>query len=193
MLICVTNRKLCQGDFLARIDQLAEAKPFAIMLREKDMELAEYEELALQVAAICRRYSVNLIIHQNSMVADRLRASYLHLPLPMLRSFPKEAGSHILGTSVHSVAEAKEAQELGANYVIAGHIYDTDSKQGLKGRGLGFLQQVCQAVSLPVFAIGGITGDKAGEVLRAGAKGYCAMSEAMQCDDPGDFVKRFRK
>lgn len=191
MLLCVTNRHLCRGDFLVRIEQLAQARPFAIMLREKDMDAGEYEALAIEVETICKRNGVHLIIHQNETVAAKMQISYLHLPLPALRSMQREAKSYIIGTSIHSVEEAKEAQALGANYVIAGHIYDTDSKKGLPGRGLSFLRDVCQAISMPVFAIGGITRDNAGDVLRTGAKGCCTMAEAMNCDHPGALVEKF--
>ncbi len=191
MLICVTNRQLCRGDFFARIKQLAQARPFAIMLREKDLDVTEYEALAIEVDKICKRNGVHLIIHQNETVAAKMQISYLHLPLPALRSMQRVDSSYLIGTSVHSVEEAKEAQELGANYVIAGHIYDTDSKKGLPGRGLSFLRDVCQVISMPVFAIGGITRDNVADVLRTGANGYCIMSEAMNCDHPGALVNKF--
>ncbi len=67
---------------------------------------------------------------------------------------------HTVGTSIHSVSEAVEAEKLGASYLTAGHIYVTDCKKGLPPRGLPFLQHVCQAVQIPVYGIGGIKIDK---------------------------------
>lgn len=73
MLICVTNRKLCHDDFLQRIRQLAKEKPHAIMLREKDLPLENYEALAIKVNEICEEYQVPLIINQNISIAANRR------------------------------------------------------------------------------------------------------------------------
>lgn len=191
MLICVTNRKLCQGDFLHRVELLAKARPFAVILREKDLDLPAYEQLARSVKAICENNGVRLILNPNSVVAERLQHDHLHLSLSALRGYQKREHPRIIGASVHTIAEAMEAQTLGADYLIAGHIYATDCKKGIPPRGTVFLQQVCQAVSLPVFAIGGITVDKVQEVVASGAKGCCVMSEAMTCDNPIALVQAF--
>ena len=183
MLICVTNRKLCRESFLCRIERLAQARHYAVKLRENDMDLLEYEQLAWKVKAICDCYGVLLIIQQYRTVAENMRLTHLHLSMPALRTYQGEY-SQLVGASVHSVAEAEEAQALGAAYLIAGHIYATDCKQGLPPKGLPFLRQVCQAVSVPVFAIGGIAGDNVQEIWESGAAGCCVMSAAMTCEEP---------
>ena len=82
-----------------------------------------------------------------------------------------------VGCSVHSVEEAKEAQKLGATYLTAGHIYTTDCKKGLPPRGLDFLREICNAVTIPVYAIGGIHAGtrQIQEVMDCGASGACIM------------------
>ena len=84
----------------------------------------------------------------------------LHLPLEMLKTIGRPEGLTLLGTSIHSVEDAKEAGRLGADYVFAGNIFETDCKKGLPGRGLEFLENVCKEVDIPVYAIGGITAGK---------------------------------
>lgn len=86
----------------------------------------------------------------------------------------------VRGTSVHSAEDALWAQEHGATYVTAGHIYPTDCKRGLAARGTQFLERVCRVVSIPVYAIGGITPQRMDEVKKAGAAGACMMSEYMK-------------
>lgn len=86
-----------------------------------------------------------------------------------------------IGASVHSVEDALAAQKAGATYLTAGHIFDTDCKKGLPGRGLAFLKDVCQATALPVYAIGGVTPENLPDVMAAGAAGGCMMSLAMKC------------
>jgi len=193
MLICVTHRKLGQGDFLQRIDQLAQARPYAVMLREKDLDSAAYERLARKVKEICDCYKVRLILHQHGEVAEKLKTTYLQLSMPALRAYQKEKHHLLISASVHSALEAEEAQALGAAYVVAGHIYYTACKQGISPKGLSFLRQVCQAVALPVFAIGGIARNNVKEILESGAKGMCVMSEAMTCQDPALLVQEFAK
>lgn len=193
MLICVTQRMLCQEDFLHRIQQLAQAKPYAVMLREKDLDLPSYERLTRKVKEICEHYQVLLIIHQHAIVAETLGLTHLQLSMPALRTFHRGKYPLVIGASVHSVAEAQEAKNLGASYLVVGHIYATDCKKGLAPRGLSLVRQVCQAVNLPVFAIGGITRENAAGVLGIGAKGICVMSEAMTCKDPMMLVHDLKK
>ena len=72
------------------------------------------------------------------------------------------------------------AERAGATYVTAGHIYATDCKKGLPGRGLDFLKKVCAAVQIPVYAIGGINEMNADACIEAGADGVCMMSGYMR-------------
>lgn len=174
---------------MPRIQKLAQAKPHAVMLREKDLELPAYERLARQTKEICDRYGVILILHQHSTAAINLQHQHLHLSMPALRVYRREVPAIQVGASVHSAEEAREAEALGAAYVVAGHIYATDCKKGVPPRGTGFLRQVCQAVNLPVFAIGGIGRKNIGQVLETGSKGCCVMSEAMTCPDPAAFIQ----
>jgi thiamine-phosphate pyrophosphorylase len=90
------------------------------------------------------------------------------------------ASGRRLGVSVHSAEEAVEAEKLGVTYLIAGNIYETDCKKGLPGKGLEYLEAVCQAVSVPVYAIGGITKEHILDVEQAGAAGGCMMSGLMK-------------
>ena len=87
-----------------------------------------------------------------------------------------------IGISIHSVEEAKEAEQLGASYLTAGHIYATDCKRGLPPRGLGFLKEVCREVSIPVYGIGGIKFDEEqwNDMKKCGAVGGCVMSGMME-------------
>ena len=82
----------------------------------------------------------------------------------------------------YAIELSREAQELGASYVTAGHIYATDCKKGLQPRGLDFLRQVCAAVDLPVYAIGGIKFDETQwmSLKECGAAGGCIMSGMMK-------------
>ena len=113
-LICVTQRSLCSDDFLERIRHLAQAKPQAILLREKDLGEADYEVLAREVQERCAPWGVRLIVRRYADVARRLGVQQLHLSMEELRQAEPEALAGLqTGISVHSVPEALEAQQLG--------------------------------------------------------------------------------
>mgnify|MGYP003068970292 FL=1 len=182
-LICITNRKLCSNNFSDQIEMIASAHPKAIVLREKDLSEKEYEQLARQVMQICQKHGTQCILHSFSNVAIALGAVAVHMPLPLLQKMTPQEKSHfqIIGASCHSLEEAKEAQDLGCTYITAGHIFLTDCKKGLPGRGLPFLEEICKAVRIPVYAIGGISSQNMESVRKTGAAGACIMSGFMRC------------
>lgn len=182
-LICITNRKLCSNNFLGQIEMIASAHPKAIVLREKDLSEKEYEQLARQVMQICQKHGTQCILHSFSNVATTLGATAVHMPLPLLQKMTPQEKSHfqIIGASCHSLEEAKEAQNLGCTYITAGHIFLTDCKKGLPGRGLPFLEEICKTVRIPVYAIGGISSQNMESVRKTGAAGACIMSGFMRC------------
>ena len=182
-LICITNRKLCSNNFSDQIEMIASAHPKAIVLREKDLSEKEYEQLARQVMQICQKHGTQCILHSFSNVAIALGAEAVHMPLPLLQKMTPQEKSHfqIIGASCHSLEEAKEAQNLGCTYITAGHIFLTDCKKGLPGRGLPFLEEICKAVRIPVYAIGGISSQNIESVRKTGAAGACIMSGFMRC------------
>lgn len=179
---CITNRHLAEGDYFTQIERIAQAGPEALIVREKDLPEAEYEQLAARVMQICSSYRVPCILHTFTQVAIRLKAEAIHLPLEELLAMPEEqkACFKVIGASAHSVEEALTAQNAGASYITASHIYATDCKKGLPPRGIPFLQEVCKATELPVYALGGICAENAKECIRAGAQGVCIMSECMR-------------
>lgn len=192
MLIVVTNRNLCRDDFLERIQLLAKGNPHGIMLREKDLSISEFEALASKVKTICEENQVPLIINQNIFVAEKLELPNIHLSINDLRQNNNKLRLFSnIGASIHSIDEAKEAEKLGASYLVAGHIFSTNSKKGVPPRGLAFLNKICKSVKIPVFAIGGISEDKMKPISTTGAKGVCIMSEAMICEDPIGITDRF--
>lgn len=187
----MTCRALCMGDFLEQIARLAESPVKAIVLREKDLPEDDYERLANSVLALCRGRRKPCILHTHTGAAMRLGCRQIHLPLALLRELPDETRRQFdtIGVSVHSASQAIEAAGWGASYLTAGHIFDTDCKAGMPGRGLDFLRQVCSRVSIPVYAIGGITPGRMPSILQAGARGGCMMSSLMRCADPTAYLQ----
>lgn len=89
-----------------------------------------------------------------------------------------------LGVSVHSLDEAKIAEERGADYLFFGHVFSTNSKPDLEPRGLYALAEVCSGVSIPVMAIGGIEPGNIHAIRSAGAQGVAVISNVWVSDSP---------
>jgi thiamine-phosphate pyrophosphorylase len=194
-IIAVTDRLLCKGDFIDRLERVAAAGASAIMLREKDLGPGEYRELADAAALRCGRHGAELIAH--SFIDEALRAGCrrIQLPLDIFREKHRFFRSCIelkAGVSVHSAADALRAVSLGAEWLLAGHIFETDSKKGLPPKGLRFLSELCRLSPVPVYAIGGIDAHNIGEIRDAGAAGACIMSPFMRLDDIDGFVKALK-
>lgn len=195
-ILVITNRKRFdrEEDFLKQIEKIAEAKPFGIVLREKDLPVKKYLELARKVRDICRSVGASLIVHGHPEVARELGIPALHMPLGALEKMSSDERKEfeVLGASCHSVEDVLLAKALGCDYVTAGHVYATDCKPGLPPRGADFLAEVCgQAAPMPVFALGGLTPARAPEVRRAGAAGFAMMSSAMDAENPADLFRKY--
>ncbi len=98
----------------------------------------------------------------------------------------------LVGRSVHSVDAACEAAAQGADYLIAGTIFASQSHPNILPSGLGFLHDVCAAVSLPVLAIGGVTPQNLELCLEAGAAGVAVLSPIMRATDPQASAQNYR-
>lgn len=176
-LIVVTNRHLYTKPFKEQLLDILKGKPKAIILREKDLNNRTYTALAKDVSTLCRKKGVPFIIHNHIAAAEALGVKNLQLPYGKAELIPSiRKQFSLIGVSVHSVLEAAEADRLGADYLIAGHIFATDCKRGLAPRGLDFLKSIVSCTEKPVYAIGGINESNYEEVLSAGARGYCMMS-----------------
>ena len=190
-LVCVTHRGLCADDLPRRVGELCRGGIRRVILREKDLPEEEYEALARQVLA---KAGDRVVLHHFPQVCARLGAPRLHLSLGQLEEDPAIRDRvALLGVSIHAPEEAARAQALGADYVTAGHVFATDCKKGLPGRGLPWLEKVVKAVSIPVYAIGGIAPDNLAAVARTGAAGACLMSALMTCPHPQTYVEQLRQ
>ena len=176
--IVVTNRSLCRTGLKEQVEKISRLGFCdALILREKDLSEAKYLSLAKSIKEICDEHGIDFICNNMPDVAEQLGCN-LQLSFQSFLEQGHRADS--TWVSVHSLDEAIEAERLGADALIAGHIFVTDCKKGLEPRGLDFLRKICEAVSIPVFAIGGIDDENAELVKQAGAQGECRMSWYMR-------------
>ena len=195
----ISNRKLCENENLEKqIEKIFSAyekkiilKNFeivALTLREKDLDKNEYLNLVEKIYPICKKHKINLILHQNYdlNLDDRYMIKGLHLSYEIFKSLNKNIREDFIkkykriGISIHSLDEAKEVENLGASYVVAGHIFETDCKKGLEPRGLKFVEELSSILTIPIFAIGGIDEKNSQSVIDSGAFSVCMMSNLMK-------------
>jgi thiamine-phosphate diphosphorylase len=154
----------------------------------RDKEAAEPDLIA--IAREIRKATAGrglLLVNGSAEVAAAVGADGVHLPeegLSVSEARGLLGGEALVGRSVHSVESAVRAEEEGADYVVAGTIFDSASHPELPGRGLEYLQDVCRAVSVPVVAIGGVAPGNAAECIRAGACGVAVLSRLVDAADP---------
>lgn len=144
-LIAVTDAASCPRSLVEQVERIAECayKPQQLLLRAKELTPEDYAKLAREVLPLCQKYGIELIIHTHWQIALELGIQRVHLPLPKLSQLPVAARrSLVISSSVHSVAEAQRALLEGVQALVAGHIYSTSCKAGLKPRGLEFLKQI---------------------------------------------------
>lgn len=127
--------------------------------------------------------SDNDLTHSPSIATSGIDLTHENTVAPATSSgYFREKYSHIkrIGTSIHSVEDAVFAESHGADYITAGHIFTTDCKKGLPGRGIDWLKSICNAVSIPVYAIGGISDANVSMLSDCNISGYCMMSASMK-------------
>ncbi|MCL4580656.1 regulatory protein [Fusobacterium nucleatum YWH7199] len=195
----ISNRKLCENENLEKqIEKIFFAyqrkitlenfEIVALTLREKDLYKNEYLKLVEKIYPICQKYRIDLILHQNYdlVLEDKYNIEGIHLSYNTFKSLNKNIREELIrkykkiGVSIHSIDEAKEVENLGANYVVAGHIFKTDCKKDLEPRGLKFIQELSLILTIPIFAIGGINQENSHLVINSGAFGVCMMSSLMK-------------
>lgn len=179
-IVAVTNRKLCSGNFLQQVQRLARSGVSAIILREKDLSEDAYLQLARQCQQAVESYGVPLIPNPYVAAARALQLKQIQVSFPLFAdNYKSFTDFERVWVSVHSREEAWQAEQWGAGALIAGHIFATVCKKDVAPRGLEFLQQICENVSIPVYAIGGINAKTYPLLQQSGVAGACVMSQSM--------------
>ncbi|KRE50089.1 DUF561 domain-containing protein [Paenibacillus sp. Soil724D2] len=175
----------------------AEIHPYvtAIHIREKTKSLDEIF-LGVQFLLESGIPAKSLYINGYPSIVTAAALGGLQLqgstpPLSTLREFCQ--GVQRIGVSIHSAEEAKQREREGADYVMFGHIFPTNSKLGSPPRGLGSLSDVAAQVTIPIIAIGGMTHERVRLVLEAGASGIAVMSGIWEAEDPLTAVKAYTR
>ena len=166
-----------------------------LQLREKEKSTLEYIELAEKVHSVAKRYSVRLIIDDRVDVALAIDAEGVHVgtsDMPVSTARRLMGDNKIVGATAKTVLRAKEAYAQGADYLGVGAIYPTTTKVKTVLTSVDTLRDICNAVSIPVCAIGGLNKDNIDVLKGIPIAGICVVSAIMKADDPKLAAKELR-
>ena len=180
ILYAITDRKWTGKEtLLQQVKEAIEGGATCIQLREKHITDDEFLKEAEAMAMLCREYRVPLIINDNVGIAVKSKADGVHLGQDDMN--PKEARELaerdlIIGVTVHSVREAVKAEKEGADYLGAGAVFSSSTKENTVPMSYETLRDICKAVSIPVVAIGGITKFNMMSLAGSGISGVALVS-----------------
>ena len=176
-----------EEEFLYRVEQALKGGATLLQLREKNKATKEYIQLAEKVHVIAKRYNVPLIIDDRVDVALAIDAEGVHVgaeDMPVATARKLMGDDKIVGATAKTVPWAKEAYELGADYLGVGAIYPTTTKVKTVLTSTDTLRDICNAAPIPVNAIGGLNKNNIDILAGIPIAGICVVSAIMKAKDP---------
>ena len=150
-----------------------------LQLREKDLDEEHFYEEAVKLQAVAREYGVPFVVNDNVDIAVRMDADGVHVGQSDMEAGNVRAligPDKILGVSAMTVEQAVQAERRGADYLGVGAVFPTGSKDDAEDVSFETLKAICEAVSIPVIAIGGITKENVQELAGSGICGIAVIS-----------------
>ena len=190
LLYAVTDRRwLKQGQSLTAVcrDVLDSGATF-LQIREKDLDRAAFEREAGELKELCARRRVPFVVNDSVEIALAIGADGVHVGQSDIRGRDIRAmigPDRILGISAGTAEEAAAAQRAGADYIGAGAVFGTGTKEGARNLSMEQLRAITRAVSIPVVAIGGIGPGNLRQLRGSGVDGVAVVSAIFAAEDPG--------
>ena len=177
LLYAVTDRHWLNGASLyEQVEQAIEGGASFVQLREKELGQEAFLQEAIEIQKLCRKYRVPFVINDNVEIARSIYADGVHVGQSDMEAGNVRAligEDKILGVSAQTVEQAVLAEKRGADYLGVGAVFHTGSKADASEVSFETLKAICEAVKIPVIAIGGISRDN---VLSLGGSGICGIA-----------------
>ena len=169
LLYAVTDRSWLNGETLySQVEKALQGGATFIQLREKNLDQDHFMEEALELKKLCAAYHVPFVINDNVEIAAKMDADGVHVG--------QLGPDKIIGVSAQTVEQAILAEQRGADYLGVGAVFHTGSKADAEDVSHETLTAICNAVKIPVIAIGGITRDNVTELSGSGICGIAVIS-----------------
>lgn len=187
ILYAVTDTSWLHGQTLAQqVEAALRGGATMVQLREKELEGEALEQEAREILAVCRKYGVPLLINDDVMLAKKIGAEGVHVGQSDMAA--AEARSilgpdAIIGVTARTVEQAQAAEKAGADYLGSGAVFGTSTKKDAKPLDPAYFQQICESVSIPVVAIGGITANNIRQLEGRKMSGFAIVSGIFAAQD----------
>ena len=195
-LYAVTDRSWLGERTLAQVvEEVLKGGATFLQLREKELDQATILAEAREIQAIAARYHVPFVINDSADIVLACDADGVHVGQADLMGRDVRAligPDKILGITANTVELAVAAERAGADYIGAGAVFGTTTKQNAKNLSLDTLKAICQSVSIPVVAIGGINADNLPNLTGTGAAGAAVVSDLFAQKDPEAAAQNLR-
>ena len=195
-LYAVTDRRwLGEKTLYAAVEECLKGGATFVQLREKELDRTRFLAEAAALKALVRKYGVPFVINDDVEIALACGADGVHVGQEDMESGAARAAlgrDKILGVSVHSVEEALKAQACGADYLGAGAVFSTGTKENASCLSCETLKAICDAVSIPVVAIGGINGENIARLRGTGIGGVAVVSALFAQKDIEDAARKLK-
>lgn len=187
ILYAVTDTSWLRGQTLAQqVEAALRGGATMVQLREKELEGEALEQEAREILAVCRKYGVPLLINDDVMLAKKIGAEGVHVGQSDMAA--AEARSilgpdAIIGVTARTIEQAQAAEKAGADYLGSGAVFGTSTKKDAKPLDPAYFQQICESVSIPVVAIGGITANNIRQLEGRKMSGFAIVSGIFAAQD----------
>lgn len=190
----VTDRTWLDGRTLIEVTEQAIAGgATCIQLREKELDKESFLQEAETLKALCESYKIPFIVNDDVDIAVRCEADGVHIgqhDMEAARVRELIGQDMILGVSAQTVEQALKAERDGADYLGVGSVFSTGTKADADDVSLSELKAICEAVAIPVVAIGGISLDNIVELKGTGIDGVAVVSAIYAAKDPEAAAKK---
>lgn len=180
LLYAVTDRTWLGEQTLAmQVEEALKGGTTFIQLREKHLDYETFLAEANEIKALCKQYHVPFVINDNVDVAIACEADGVHIGQSDMNAGnvrAKLGDDKILGVSAQTVEQAMIAQQQGADYLGVGAVFSTSTKLDADSVSFETLKSICEAVTIPVIAIGGINESNILELSGSGIDGVAVIS-----------------
>lgn len=184
-LYVIVSSYLTKKPVLETLEEVIQGGADAVQLREKTMSDPEFLTLSKEFRRITSQSRTLFIVNDRAEIAQKTDADGLHIgqsDISIHRARKIIGHSKILGVSTHTIAQARNAEREGANYIGVGPVFYTPTKDHEPPTGLGYIQEVKKEIMIPSVAIGAINLQNLKDVLKAGAT-RVAICSAIICSD----------
>lgn len=180
LVYAVTDRHwVGEKSLLQQTDEALEGGATFVQIREKDLNEEDFEKEALELKALCKKYAVPFVVNDNVELAKKIDADGVHVGQSDMNAVDVRSllgPDKILGVSAQTVEEAILAEKQGADYLGVGAVFPTGSKDDAIEVPHETLKAICEAVSIPVVAIGGISTANVNLLKGSGICGVAVIS-----------------